>query len=103
MKSSFSIRHLWRRHRRERALAAGPGVPNGGTPSDKSSDGLNIGQAYIGWNPSSWLQMIISGKMPQPLYTTPMVWSSALSPEGAFEKVQASIGPVDIFADAGAV
>jgi hypothetical protein len=40
------------------------------------------------------------GKMPQPLYTTPMVWSSALSPEGAYEKLQAKIGPVDLFADA---
>jgi hypothetical protein len=83
------------------ALPSSAGTPTtGGTPSDKSGASLYIGQAYIGWTPFSWLQMTV-GKMPQPLYTTPMVWSSSLSPEGAFEKVQASIGPVDVFADAG--
>jgi hypothetical protein len=83
------------------ALPTGPGTPPiGGTPSDKSGSALYIGQAYLGWTPTSWLQMTV-GKMPQPLYTTPMVWSPSLSPEGAFEKIMTSLGPVDLFADFG--
>ncbi len=74
--------------------------PTGGTPSDKTSDGIAVGQAYVGWHPTSWLE-IAAGKMPNPLYTTPMVWSSALSPEGGFEKLKYTIGPVDLFVDAG--
>ena len=80
------------------ANAATP--PNGGTPSDKTSDFLGVGQVYLGWHPASWFS-ITAGKMPQPLYTTPMVWSSSINPEGAFEKLQTTIGPVDLFAGAG--
>src|SRR5579864_6526338 len=29
------------------------------TPSAKNSDGINIGQAYIGWHPSSWFEMTV--------------------------------------------
>jgi len=39
--------------------------------------------------------------MPNPLYTTPMVWSSALSTEGGFERLKTTIGPVDLFVDGG--
>lgn len=80
------------------ANAATP--PNGGTPSDKSSDGLGVGQVYLGWHPTSWFSMT-AGKMPQPLYTTPMVWSSSINPEGAFEKLQTTVGPVDLWASGG--
>ncbi len=74
--------------------------PLSGTPSDKSSDGLNIGQVYIGWHPASWFEMTV-GKMPMPLYITPMVWDSDINPEGAFEKFMFSRGNVDLFADFG--
>ena len=74
--------------------------PTSGTPSDKSNDGVNVGQAYLGWHPTSWFQMT-GGKMPNPLYTTPMVWDPDLNPEGAFEKFQTTLGPVDLFADFG--
>jgi hypothetical protein len=80
------------------ANAATP--PNGGTPSDKTSDFLGVGQVFLGWHPTSWFS-ITAGKMPQQLYTTPMVWSSSINPEGAFEKLQTTIGPVDLFAGAG--
>jgi hypothetical protein len=67
-------------------------------PSDKAQSGIGIGQAYIGWHPASWFE-VTAGRMPMPLYTTPMVWSSNLNPEGAFEKFKYTIGGVDLFAD----
>lgn len=70
------------------------------TPSDKHSDGLNIGQVYLGWHPTSWYEMTV-GRMPMPLYTTPMVWDSDINPEGAFEKFKFTTGDVDLFADFG--
>ena len=70
------------------------------TPSDKHSDAINVGQIYIGWHPSEWFQMMV-GRMPQQLYTTPMVWDSDINPEGAFEKFTWNVGNVDLFADFG--
>ena len=75
-------------------------VPISGTPSDKSNDGINVGQVYLGWHPTSWFEATV-GKMPMPLYTTPMVWDSDINPEGAFEKFKYTLGPVDFFADFG--
>ncbi|MFO1475925.1 MAG: putative porin [Verrucomicrobiota bacterium] len=70
------------------------------TPSSKANDGIYIGQAYLGWKPADWYEMTI-GKMPMPIYTTPMVWDSDINPEGAFEKVKASVGQVDLFCGLG--
>ncbi len=75
-------------------------TPLSGTPSDKTSDELNIGQVYLGWHPTDWFEMT-GGKMPMPLYTTPMVWDSDINPEGAFEKFKFTTGNVDWFADFG--
>ena len=70
------------------------------TPSDKNSSGIYLGQAFLNWHPDSWYEMQV-GRMPMPLYTTPMVWDSDINPEGLFEKVKYSVGPVDLFADFG--
>jgi hypothetical protein len=70
------------------------------TPSDKAGSGIGVGQAFIGWHPASWYEMTV-GRMPMPLYTTPMVWDSDINPEGAFEKFKLSIENVDLFADFG--
>jgi len=70
------------------------------TPSDKSQSGLNLSQAFIGWHPESWYEMTV-GRMPMPLYTTPMVWDSDINPEGAFEKFKYNLGNVDLFAGFG--
>jgi len=70
------------------------------TPSDKSGSGVNIGQLFLGWHPESWFETTV-GRMPMPLYTTPMVWDSDINPEGAFEKFKVSTGNVDWFADFG--
>ena len=79
---------------------ANSGGVSGGTPSDKTSDFLNVGQVYLNWHPADWYEMTV-GRMPMPLYTTPMVWDSDINPEGAFEKFKYSVGKVDLFADFG--
>jgi hypothetical protein len=60
------------------------------TPSAKTSDGINIGQVYVGWKPTQWYEMTV-GKMPMPLYVTPMIWDSDINPEGAVEKFKSSV------------
>ena len=75
------------------------GVPYYG-PFGKSTDGLDIGQVYIGWHPTSWLDVTV-GKMDNPLYTTAMVWDSDLTPEGAAERFRRVVGRADFFATFG--
>lgn len=70
------------------------------TPSAKNSDGVNVGQVYLGWRPTSWYEMTI-GKMPMPLYVTPMIWDSDINPEGAVEKFKTTVGALDLFANLG--
>ena len=70
------------------------------TPSDKAGSGIGIGQAFLNWHPADWYEMS-AGRMPMPLYTTPMVWDSDINPEGAFEKFKYSIDNVDLFVDFG--
>ena len=70
------------------------------TPSDKNSSSIYIGQAYLGWHPADWFEMTV-GRMPMPLYTTPMVWDSDINPEGAFEKFKYTRENVDWFVDFG--
>ena len=48
-------------------------------PFGKSTASLNIGQIYLGWRPRSWFDVTI-GKMPNPLFTTPMVSGFRLEP-----------------------
>src|SRR6185312_14849849 len=52
----------------------------GGTPSDRSSDGITVGQVFLNWHPTDFYEMSV-GRMPNPLYTTPMVWDSDIEPE----------------------
>lgn len=70
------------------------------TPADKGQSGIGIGQVFLGWHPTDWYEMTV-GRMPMPLYTTPMVWDSDINPEGAFEKFKYTINNVDLFADFG--
>ncbi|HEY1661128.1 MAG TPA: putative porin [Verrucomicrobiae bacterium] len=69
-------------------------------PFGKSSAGLAVGQIYLGWRYGDWLDITV-GKMPMPLYTTPMVWDSDISPEGAAEHFNYKLGPADLFANFG--
>jgi hypothetical protein len=72
------------------------GVPYQG-PYGKSTLGINVGQAYLGWRPWNWVDVTV-GKMPNPLYTTPMVWDSDINPEGAAERFKYTVGHADFFA-----
>lgn len=77
------------------------GVPNQG-PSSKNSASVAIGQVYIGWKPHyvKGLEVTV-GKMPNPLFTTPMVWDPDINPEGAAEKFSYPIGDLNLFATFG--
>jgi hypothetical protein len=69
-------------------------------PFGKSNGGISLGQVYLGWRPESWLEVTF-GKMPNPLYTTAMVWDTDINPEGLAEKFNYSMGDVDFFATLG--
>ncbi len=69
-------------------------------PFGKSTGTLNVGQAYIGWNPADWIDITI-GKMPNLLYTTPMVWDSDINPEGLMERFNYDVGQANFFANFG--
>ena len=77
------------------------GDDTGTAPSAKNSDGVNIGQVYLGWKPTEWFEMTV-GKMPMPLYVTPMIWDSDINPEGAVEKFKVPVGNyLELFANFG--
>ncbi len=82
------------------------GTPTGSTtspypaPFTKNNTSLNIGQAYVGWRYEDWMDVTL-GKMPNPLYTTTMVWNPSLSPEGAAETFKHRVGDADLFATFG--
>src|SRR5262245_31816527 len=62
-----------------------PTTPAGGVgPYGKGGDGIQIGQAYLGWRAWPWLT-VQAGKMPNPFFTTPMVWDPDINPEGLSE------------------
>lgn len=65
-------------------------------PYGKSQSGVDVGQLYIGWQPESWFDFTV-GKMPNPLYTSSMVWSPSINPEGLAEHLKYSVGEVDFF------
>lgn len=69
-------------------------------PYGKSTGAINVGQIYLGWRPESWFD-ITAGKMPQPLYTTSLVWDGDLNPEGVAEHFKYTAGPADLFANFG--
>ena len=75
------------------------GVPYQG-PFGKSTAGIDIGQVYIGWKPADSVNLSV-GRMPNPLYTTPMVWDPDINPEGFGERFKYTVGEVDLFANFG--
>jgi hypothetical protein len=59
--------------------------PGGGGPFAKGSDGIAVGQAYLGYKGFPDITLI-AGKMPNPLITTFMVWDQDIDPEGLAEQ-----------------
>jgi hypothetical protein len=54
-------------------------------PFSKVSDGINVGQAYVGYKGFPDITLT-GGKMPNPFVTTLMVWDPDISPEGLSEQ-----------------
>jgi hypothetical protein len=69
-------------------------------PFGKSEAGLNVGQIYLGWHPQDWIDVMV-GKMPNPLFTSTMVWSANINPEGLAERFKYTVGNMDLFANFG--
>jgi hypothetical protein len=57
----------------------------GGGPFAKGSDGINVGQAYLGYKGFKDFTLT-GGKMPNPFVTTWMVWDPDINPEGLAEQ-----------------
>jgi hypothetical protein len=56
-----------------------------GGPFAKGSDGINVGQAYLGYKGFKDITLT-AGRMPNPLVNTPMVWDPDINPEGLAEQ-----------------
>jgi hypothetical protein len=54
-------------------------------PFSKTSDGINVGQAYVGYRGFPDITLT-AGKMPNPLISTLMVWDPDINPEGLAEQ-----------------
>ena len=54
-------------------------------PFSKTSDGINVGQAYVGYRGFPDVTLT-AGKMPNPLISTLMVWDPDINPEGLAEQ-----------------
>ena len=56
-----------------------------GGPFSKGSDGVNVGQAYLGYKGFRDITLT-AGRMPNPLITTSMIWDADINPEGIAEQ-----------------
>jgi hypothetical protein len=56
-----------------------------GGPFSKGSDGINVGQAYLGYKGIRDVTLTAS-RMPNPLVTTSMLWDADINPEGIAEQ-----------------
>ena len=56
-----------------------------GGPFSKGSDGINVGQAYLGYKGFRDITLT-AGRMPNPLITTSMIWDADINPEGLAEQ-----------------
>lgn len=59
--------------------------PGGGGPFAKGSDGINVGQAYLGYKGVKDFTFTV-GRMPNPFVNTLMVWDGDINPEGVAEQ-----------------
>ncbi|HXX00384.1 MAG TPA: putative porin, partial [Candidatus Acidoferrales bacterium] len=73
----------------------------GVAPFGRGSDGIVVGQAYIGWRATPWFT-VQAGKMANPLFTTPMVWDPDINPEGIAERFNYAVNDnLNLFANFG--
>ena len=76
------------------------GDSDSGGPFGKARSLLAVDQVYLGWHATDYLTLT-GGAMPQPLYTTNLVWDDNLNPEGAAEQFDKTFDNLEIFATAG--
>ncbi len=70
-------------------------------PFGKDQNLLALDQVYLGWHPTDYLTFT-GGQMPNPFYTTTMVWDESLNPTGAAEQFDKNLDENwDVFATAG--
>ena len=55
-----------------------------GGPWRKDHDTIRVGQVYLGWSPTDWFRME-AGRIPNPVWSSILVWDSDLCPEGLME------------------
>jgi hypothetical protein len=69
-------------------------------PFGKDQSLLAIDQVYLGWHINSDFT-VTGGQMPNPLYTTNLVWDDNLNPAGAAEQWDHTFDNLEVFATAG--
>ena len=69
--------------------------------SNKTTDAVAVGLAFIGWKPADWVQ-VIAGRQSNPLFTSSLVWDPDITPEGLSEKFVYKLNDnATLFATAG--
>jgi hypothetical protein len=76
------------------------GDSDSGGPFGKDKSLLAVDQVFLGWKPTDYITLT-GGKMPNPFYTTSMVWDENLNPEGAAEQFDKTFDNVEVFATMG--
>ena len=76
------------------------GDSDSGGPFGKARSLLAIDRVFLGWKATDYLTLT-GGAMPNPFYTTNLVWDDNLSPTGAAEQFDKTFGNVEVFATAG--
>ena len=69
-------------------------------PFGKGRSLIAADQLYLGYKPTDWLTLT-GGQMPNPFYTTGMVWDDNINPEGAAEQFDKTYDNVEVFANLG--
>jgi len=69
-------------------------------PFGKDQSLLALDMVYLGWHATSDFTLT-GGQMPNPFYTTSMVWDDNLNPAGAAEQWRHTFDDVEVFATAG--
>jgi hypothetical protein len=76
------------------------GHSDGAGPFGKGQNLLALDQVYLGWHATDDITLT-GGQMPNPFYTTGMVWDDNLNPAGAAEQYDHTFGDFELFATAG--
>jgi hypothetical protein len=79
----FGVRLETSQSNRSTNVTFGGDSSNG--PFSKQDDGINVGQAYLGYKGFHDITLT-AGRMPNPLVTTPLLWDDDINPEGLAEQ-----------------